>query len=110
LRVTVTKLVMKTLSSRPGTRLGVQLVATNQSPPIRLVQMTSIGRKWAKRVLLVVIATEITLVCAVRAPVQPWKTPGVNGVAVSVTISPLVYVGRAGNAVTVPPSLSMLGR
>src|SRR6516162_11848688 len=88
--VTVTEFVIKTLSFGPGTRLGVQLAGTNQSPPAAFVQMMSMGRKWANRVLLLVIVIEITLLSVVRSPVQPWNMPGGNAVAVRLTVSPLV--------------------
>src|SRR5882672_1759624 len=41
LRVTLTLLVMKTLSFGPGTKLGLQFVATSQSPLARLDQVIS---------------------------------------------------------------------
>src|SRR5437870_2674527 len=73
LTVTLTLFVMKTLSLRPGTKPGVQLVAISQSPLAGLDHVISYETRCANTVTLLVMVSVRGLFVLVRSPVQPRK-------------------------------------
>src|SRR2546423_1366643 len=94
----------KALSFDIGTKFGLQFAATFQSPLMGFVHTRSSGLKCANTVLFVVMTIVTGLLRVFRSPVQAWKSCGAKGVAVNVTVSPLVKLSPvAGQAVHVPP-------